>query len=485
MSAGKLYKRFSLEPKSYGKNEYDFDKVEDLFLDELSRFQNDDGGFKLWPESSSSSSNPYLTAYVLIILYEAKQRNYDFDNDYVEDAIDYLKSYYKSLQHPKYSYTLETLANMQYALSLYDESIPGIFDFLWDKKSQLPLRAKLNLLLSFIQSGSWFLGQKKDYLLQELKNSLQVTTQKVSLGKEKYGSYQKAFYTEGSVIALALKVLMRIDRNHPYIPKIVRYLVAERGRRLWLDSHSIGHIALSLDEYHNIYEKDYDQEIPVNVLLRQKLILKKTFPEKSLDIFSKTWPLANLLPNLERNKPHDFLFSLKDFGRLYYQASLIYQPINKTAEPRDEGIEISRKIASVTQPNKTINTVLDRGELYLYQMRLTVTKPSFQVLIQAPVPSHVEIVNTSFATENQSHSHLIGKKNKDDLYWWESSNQLSEYRDDRIVITESYLRPGIHEYTYLVRPTLKGRAIWPATSASLMYEPEVFGYTASHIQIVK
>ena len=66
-----------------------------------------------------------------------------------------------------------------------------------------------------------------------------------------------------------------------------------------------------------------------------------------------------------------------------------------------------------------------------------------------------------------------------------SSNPRTEYRDNQVVVTEDYLYAGVHEYNYLIRPTLRGTARRPNAESSLMYEPEIFGRSGTGMLTVK
>jgi uncharacterized protein YfaS (alpha-2-macroglobulin family) len=93
-------------------------------------------------------------------------------------------------------------------------------------------------------------------------------------------------------------------------------------------------------------------------------------------------------------------------------------------------------------------------------------------------------MNTAFATEKGSLGSYETKRSGGNS-WWYYSDPVIDYRDDMVVITENYLSPGMHEYTYLIRAITKGDAGMPSSTAKLMYEPEIFGRTGNRIINVK
>src|SRR5690606_29742697 len=125
-----------------------------------------------------------------------------------------------------------------------------------------------------------------------------------------------------------------------------------------------------------------------------------------------------------------------------------------------------------------------RGQVYLVRLTVTNPKPRFNFLIEDPLPAAAEVVNTGFAVESAAASRFLQKKRSGASgagYWWQGGSAKYEYRDDRVVITADYLAPGVHEYFYYMRPTVRGTAGRPAARAFPMYEPEVFGRSGADI----
>jgi len=63
-------------------------------------------------------------------------------------------------------------------------------------------------------------------------------------------------------------------------------------------------------------------------------------------------------------------------------------------------------------------------------------------------------------------------------YFWP---EFKEIRDDKAFIYTSYLEPGEYTIDYFLRATTKGEFTQLPAIVSEMYEPEVFGRTASEI----
>ncbi|MBN1496501.1 MAG: hypothetical protein JXA07_07015 [Spirochaetes bacterium] len=493
MSAGELLKQFSFRPPS--DRDYDFSRIEDLFLGEIGDFVNADGGFKAWKSDRSDRSDPYLTAYVVFILQMAKQNGYDVKSSVLSGATDYLEEYVREPRQDGYRYILETFALINYVLAVSGDYNSSLTDLLLDNEKKLSLRAQAYLALA--------IAVKKDVtdyrnnrhlkrIVENIKNRMNITTRKVSFREEGAGGYDRAFYSGGSTAGVILRLMMKVDRDNPLIAGMVQYIIADRGSTVWGDSHSAGQAALALREYYRAYESGPGgSSFKGSVTLNGRALFEPVLDREKLDVHSFGLPLDGLYAYGPAGVNHPMVFSSSKDRRLYYTATLNYFPVLAKIEPRDEGMEIQRNIIDLGRPSKTdrAGTVtrgsLTRGTIYMVRIRVVAPKPCFNALITDPLPSNVEIVNTAFKTEESSLSKHASKERPSYEYWWMDSQPTIEYRDDRVVIVQNYLAPGMHEFTYLVRPLLRGTAQAPAAQSKLMYEPEVFGRTGSGSLAVK
>ncbi|NLV68180.1 MAG: hypothetical protein GXY14_10975 [Spirochaetes bacterium] len=490
ISAGKLLNEFSFRPpEGIG---YDFANIEKLFLGEVKDFQNADGGFRFWKESmwkDEARSDPYLSAYITFVLSVAKSRGYSVDDQVIKGAVRYLKKYIREPEKDGYSYVLETISLINYTFCLAGEQDSSLSKVLFENRKSLSLRAKGFLVLSIAHQNrvkKFSDNREVKELFNVFKNNMENTTRKVSFRGETYGAYTRAFYSEGSTLGVILMCYMELDSSNPLIPGIVNYIISSREHNYWQSTQSIAMLALAVDRYHTLYEKPGSKEIVSRVLVNSKEAFSHTFGQGSLEVFNAgiTYDRLYTFGSSGVQYPLEFKNDTGS-GRIYYTASLVYQPVIPKVTPRDEGMEIRRVIydlSTATEKNpdgKEVRGNLERGNIYLCKIFVVNPKPYFNAVIVDPLPSNVEIVNTSFETEKQSFAKKTteGGRYGNDGYWWSYSKPVIEYRDDRIVIFEDYLSPGMHEYTYLIRPTVKGESHSPAASSKLMYEPEVFGRT--------
>lgn len=490
ISAGELLKDFSLGPPA--KLEYNFWWIKRLFLGEVDEFQNSDGGFRAWKDGTYRESYPYLSAYVTFVLVTAGQQGYDVDKDVLEKAIRYLKGYVRQPRKDGYAYVLETFSMINYLFAAAGDYDDGLTDLLLAHEKKLSIRGRAYLLLA-IARGEGLNDYKKNKdtlrLMEYIKNRMDITTRKISF-REATGSNARAYYSRGSTLGAVMRAMMYLDRHNPLIPKMVSFAIAAKKSSLWMDSHSAGNLALALKEYHEIFEKTsgFKENFTGTVTLETKKLFSSSFYKYKLQLFNKSISFDELYANGSPGKQYPLGVESAKNNRLYYTATLRYFPRLKVIKPRDEGIEISREIldmerATEKEPRgRKVTGDLRRGTIYLARVRVITPKPCYNALIVDPLSSNVEIVNTSFKTEKGSLAKYTKEKGDGSYdYWWEDVKPITEYRDDKVVITADYLSPGMHTYYYLIRPTITGTALRPAGTAKLMYEPEVFGRTGGGV----
>ena len=189
---------------------------------------------------------------------------------------------------------------------------------------------------------------------------------------------------------------------------------------------------------------------------------------------------SSTISQSNRNAPRLRFTSKNGKQRVYYTSTLIYDSLERKQKARDDGFEVNQRIYDLSYANETnihgklVGKHLQRGKIYLVKTSIFNADNHSQVVITSPIPSHCEIVNPTFDTE-QKGLRLIPQKKHTREYWWEEPDEHIEFRDDKMVVTRGYLRNGLHEYFYLIRPTQRGVAYMPSASSKKMYDPKVYG----------
>ncbi|MEQ8353432.1 MAG: alpha-2-macroglobulin family protein [Leptospiraceae bacterium] len=470
-----------LPEKFMGK--YSRAQLEDLVLDSIGEFQNANGGFRLWKEDTSGLSSPYTTAYVFLVLQEAKKRGRPVSARTLARAEAYLRNYSKNPEKDFRGYLLETLSLINYVLR--DRPVAGLTDYLVKHRDDLSLRSSAYLLLSDLESGAIQLDASvSEQLLQRFQNQVRWNARRAELQERVSFSYSRAFYSEEGTVALWLRVLTAWKPQHPLVPRLVQSVIVRNPYKS--SSHSEALMALALANYHEKIEKSADTGY--SITMGKKSIfdgkLTEKDPEKNLKLS------ADQLKEFYTGSLQNFDFVSRGPGQLYYTTWMQYTIPPLRPEPADEGIEVHRTIQPLdqalgkgsTSPFVAGEDEMKRGRIYLVRITVTTTRPLSHFILRDPLPSHSEIVNTGFATESFSASGL--RTQSSDSYWW-ASPALIDHRDDAFEVVQTYLPAGAHQFVYLIRPLFRGQALYPAASAYSMYEPEIFGRSADAIQVVE
>ena len=481
ITSGKLLKSFAHKPPE--RDGYDFKTIEQLFSRDLGYFQNSDGGFRTWKESSSKSS-PYLTAYAVFVMQVMKEQGLPVSEEIYGKAFGWLKKYISRPDKSSLQYLLENAAFIQYVLIRGGQGNTNVETALLKYRDRISLRAKGYLALSIaarLGSENYNDNPELASLMQEFRNSMVFNTRRIDFREPVYPSYGATWYSDGSTMAVLLRVFMQLDKKSPLIPQMVQAATSGQAARYWNNSHSSGNLAYSLWQYHKLYEEklpDYNAVIK----LGSSVIASESFKGRN-DLFSsRSLPVNSLAgPGLQ-----DLTFGKSGTGRLYYTATLNYAPV-KMQKARDEGIEIRREKFTLSPGDVKSGKAaadLTRGAMYLYRITVSNPKPVYYFVLDSPLPSNVETVNTSFQTVGASYGRFLQQKNSSSSGWWNTA-PVYEYRDSKVVVTQDYLEPGVHEYFYIGRAATPGNAYTPPAHAFGMYEPEIFGRTGSERQVIK
>jgi len=190
---------------------------------------------------------------------------------------------------------------------------------------------------------------------------------------------------------------------------------------------------------------------------------------------------------------------------VYYTSILRYALPNETSGARDEGIEVESRYETLDGTEVAENK-LTLGETYRVRLDVSTTKRRQRLDLQVPVPSGVEIIDPTFVTTGRflnkggTNSQNINREtvyggtvdvqaegtgswSQDDWYWyWYQPDSFA--LDNRMVYRWTDFYAGTRTVTFLVRATTPGIFPTPGASASLEFEPEVFGRSAGSLFVI-
>jgi hypothetical protein len=439
------------------------DKV-DKGLERLYNMQHEDGGWGWW---KNDETDPFMTAYVVDGLTQAKNAGFDIENNRLERARKRLKELLGvAEQNDQFDavYRANTRAYMVYAHTISGDSDAAIVNDLVAREDSLSHYGRALLALS--------LHQRKDARAAQLavKIAQYAVTDKrdtEAAWQRAWTDYRKQQHTEPDVesTALSLKALSRITPNNPLLPKVASWLVTHRKFGYYWDSTRATAFAVSgLTDYLKA-SQELTPDYTVEVYLNGAQVLNQRATAATIgQPFVYELKGANLGPN------NQIRVVKRGRGNLYLTAgSNFYAGSGDLAASGANGLQISREYLRLnlqenngkhTWKTEPLTGEVKTGDLIVSRLRLK-GAPGQYVMIEDPIPAGAE----------QQYS--VGGLNLDysDRNWsdWYSSR---EFRDNRTVY---FLRwfDGDAAFQYVLRVNNPGDFRLVPARAEMMYDPDV------------
>lgn len=459
----------------------DLDQAVAATVAKVSANQRSDGGFGLWPESEASS--PWLTAYALWGLGEARRRGLPVRPAVIEAATRYLRG---SLGKDPVAdaFSVDVLAEL-------DDPDPGAADVLFSRRADLPLFAKALLLHAMARGKSPDAAQAA--LVTELEQAVRLDGSAAHVVVLEQGRYRDYLDSDTRTEALVLRALAVARPKHALLSRLAVSLVDARRGGHWRTTQETAWALLALDAYRKAQELA-PPRFDARVFLGQALLAEGSFRDPATVSVRHQIPMAALanaggsvLAFEKRNGP----------GHLFYEARLRFARKEGPRTAVDAGFFVDKAMtvvapetleAALRSSVRGVPDAIGAGEMVLVDLTVVTTSPRDYVVIDDPLPAGLEAVDASLkgAASWQSLGQREAASEDDDetggrSWWWVTPLTRKELRDDRVVFFVDHLPSGVYHYRYLARATSIGRFARPATRAEEMYVPETFGHTASGV----
>ncbi|HUX76717.1 MAG TPA: MG2 domain-containing protein [Anaerolineae bacterium] len=444
--------------------------------------QHSDGGWGWWVEGES---NPYLSAYAVFALDQAREAGFEVRGDAIERGLGYLESALVSARElgsyreaNRQAFVLYVMAEAGQARRASEYT-----DDLYRHRDKLSHygRAFLALTLGLIDADDGRIGT----LLSDVQNGAILSATGAHWEEAEYDWW--AMNTDTRSTAVILDALVRLDPDNALIPNVVRWLMVARRDGIWETTQETAWALIAFTDWMATTGElagAYDYGVWLNdAPLAEGAVTPDTVDEPvqlRVDVAELLAGVGNRL-TVGRGPGE---------GRLYYTAHLnVYLPVEEI-EPLNRGIVVSRQYCRADQaPNPKSQTpngcqpVTEAGVGDVIQVRLTVIAPHdlYYVVVEDPLPAGAESIDVSLETTSElaQEPGLYRETENEGWYdfyrWWWRWYSRSEMRDDKTVLFADYLPAGTYEYAYTFRATLPGEYHVIPTTAREFYFPEVFG----------
>ena len=452
--------------------------------------QRPDGGWA-WCDDPNCQTDPNVTGWVLIALGEAQRDGLTVDSGVVRSATGYVFTYLNRPSDIAHPADINLKAFLLYALATAGgrdaASVPAraLFE---QQRAQLGNWGRAYLLLTLSEVGA----TNDDPQIRALFDDLAGATIPSANGNHWQDAADKrgSFLTSTATTALATLAIARIRPDHALVPQTVRWLVIGRGANGWQSTIDRAMGVLALGSY-AVSTGELAGDYSYNVQLDAKDVLAGLVkPNTTPTTATKSVPLSAFKPG-----ETSILAFTRDYqkpGRLYYTLDLRYLTPAKGIDALNRGFAVSHQYTLLDAPNKPISSA-KLGDT----VRVTVTVMALSdhgyVVVEDPLPAGLEPVDARLknvdpalkAQLDSERAQAAQRQFGGGVYfapwyrWYYNPWHQVDLRDDRAVLSATWLSKGVYEYVYYARATAPGDFFVAPAHAEETYFPEVFGRSDS------
>ena len=477
-------------------------------LKELEAYQCANGGFTLWPGACWSES-PYLTSYLLHVFRTAADHGFAVDQTMRTRAYEYLERELATTPPLDDGSRPADLAWRAFAVKILVEggrNQDSTINRLLPQLDRMPVFALAHLLDALGSGNSR--ARERTEVLRRIDNAVLEEAGSAHV-EELTDPYLMWFWNSnirstsialGSLVRSGGGDLAREQRGQGVaadrVQAMVRWLVEARRNGRWGNTQENAWALDALVAYYKSYETDAPQ-FSATVSMGRQALLREAFFGRTTDTVTREVPMRELAP-APAGTTRDLRFAKSGQGTLFYTARLKYAVNELFQDALDTGFAISRSYAPFVEgkDGAAPATTFKAGDLVRVTLRLSLTKERRYVAVTDPLPAGFEAVESWFATTATDLARAQDEQGGDrrvrlqpdlerlqpdgrDWWWTRGGFDHIERYDDRVQMFATRLSEGVHEFSYIARATTAGTFRTAPAHAEEMYEPEVFGRTAT------
>ena len=459
-------------------------------LKDLEKFQCGNGGFAYWPGACWSTS-PYLTAYLLHVFQAASDLKYDVDSGMRARAYSYLEHQLAQTPPENEGWWPSYTAWQAFAIKVLveggrnqDSNINRVYGY----RDRMPVFALAYLHDALLAKGETA-GARVADLRRRMSNA--VLPEGGSAHVEEISDPYLLWFWNSNVrsTAIVLNTLVKGGVGDAPIRQLVRWMMTVRKDGRWGNTQENAYAMESLVSYYRKYETTVPDFRAV-VKIGGDEIARDEFKGRSTESTATDLPMPQVLAKGAPGSARSLTFTREGAGTLFYTARLRYAADQLFQQGLDSGISIERTYAPFVETGtRPAATSFSAGDLVRVTLTFRLTKERRFVAVTDPLPAGFEAVESWFSTTARSladQQDQQGESGDDWLSWWRRGGfDHVERHDDRVQLFATRLAEGRHTFTYVVRATTSGTFRTAPAHVEEMYEPGVFGRTATHVIEIK
>lgn len=433
----------------------DINDVIDTGLSRLSTLQQGDGGWAWW---FSGNSDPYITAYVIEYVLQAKQAGIKVDDDLLKRAQAYLEKekYYDSKSQQEVNYQREELIAKNYGLTLLGA------------KDKVKKVTDLNNLSPDLLS----LAVMTNYLNGDKNSQTNGLNQLVSMAQTQgdavfwEGGNKVNFGSKDASTALAIRAIVLAGGDRELAAKAARYLTRVRQSDYWSNTYATAQVIRALVDLSKT-GSELTPNYTYAVALDGKQIAQGTVSNSKQIVKDVAVPLTNL-----KSGGSNISITKNGEGQIYSTLLINEFHTDRNAPAVNHGLSVKREYVNEKGEQYTLAV----GDTAIVKVTIGGLKANENYgVINDELPSGLIPINQAFKNEQYG--------NDPNAYYTSYDVSDREITENGMVLSLYQIASGERTYTYRARVVNEGTFIVPPTTASLMYAPEIYG--RSDVQTVK
>lgn len=293
-------------------------------LDRLLSMQQGDGGWGWW---QNDESNPYMTAYVVYGLAEARAADVAVDAAALARGAAFLKKRLTDREPvSRYAWAADddnVRAWTFFALStvggghLNDTALSARLTRLFDDRDGLTDYARAMLAIVFHRLGD---AERAKVLIENFENTVRVDAETKTASWGRATDYWHWHDNGLETTAMVLRALLAAAPDHEWVPQAVNWIVRNRRGMHWTSTKDTAFAVYALGDY-LMHSGELDPDMTVEVSLDGALL--QTFRINKDNAFSADAALIIEYPRLDPGE-HRVQITRSGRGNAYYNVYLDY-----------------------------------------------------------------------------------------------------------------------------------------------------------------
>jgi uncharacterized protein YfaS (alpha-2-macroglobulin family) len=432
-------------------------------LERLYQYQHDDGGWGWW---QTDETHPFMTAYVVAGLAQAKQAGYPVDKQRLEHGRESLLQQIK--ENPRALADIRVY--MVYALGLSGDVDRALVEDLYSSRAKFSAHGQALMALLLLQL--------KDTRAQEfvklLENGARSTGPYVWWTSERQEMLDFSSDNSLETTAYALKALANLDPKNDLLPRAARWLVEHRSDGYyWNSTEQTATAIYGLIDYLKI-SGELKPNYTLTVYLNGQKLVERSITGKDV---GNPAPITLTVSAPQVHAGSNEVRIVKSgAGVLYWSASASY--FSRESKPAPKGsaaLNILReyfKLVPERQENRIVYSQqpltggIESGDVVAVRLTVSATRDEQYLEIEDPIPAGFEFI------EQEGLYELKAKPP-----WWDFYYTQREFHDDRAALFSATFRRGQGQFHYLLKAVTPGTFQANPARVLPMYEPARQGST--------